>query len=78
MLIFLPLGLALVFLGMWIHRRSHRLSRACRWREDRRAGPGRFRCAACGVECVLPPGRTPRDCLRPPPDQRVGTGTSPR
>lgn len=59
-----PLVIIAIFLGMWWMRRGSTLTRDCRWREERSEGPGHFRCAACGAECVLEPGRQPRDCLR--------------
>lgn len=61
LLLILAIG---VFVWLWLARRGSTLTRLCRWREDRRAGPGHFRCAACGAECILPPGQVPRHCLR--------------
>lgn len=60
LLLLLPL-LAAVF---WWHRRGATLTRACRWRLDRRVGPGHWACASCGATCDLPPGQEPRRCLR--------------
>ncbi len=37
--------------------------RGCRWREDRRVGPGAYRCAACGATTVTPDKKPPRRCL---------------
>jgi hypothetical protein len=37
--------------------------RGCRWREDRRAAPGTYRCAACGAHTVTADGKPPRVCL---------------
>lgn len=63
--IILMIGLIGFFLGAWFLRRKSTLTRSCRWREDRRSGRGHFRCAFCGVECKLLPGKEPRQCLRP-------------
>jgi hypothetical protein len=55
-----------IFIYMWLSKRNSTLTRTCRWREDRAAvGEGMcWRCAACGAEMRLVPGKTPRDCLR--------------
>lgn len=37
--------------------------RGCRWREDRRAGPGSYHCVACGARTVTTDGKPPRVCL---------------
>jgi len=58
LLVILALG---VFGYLWFARRGSTLTRACRWRLDRRLGPDRYRCAACGAET----SGTPRHCLRP-------------
>lgn len=58
------IGVALVFLYLWLARRGSTLTRACRWRLDRTIGAGHWRCAACGAECDLPAGDGPRQCLR--------------
>ena len=60
----LPIIIIAIFLGMWWMRRGSTLTRNCRWREDRATGPGHFRCAACGAEIDLAPGKRPRDCLK--------------
>ncbi len=60
-----PIVIIAILLGMWWMRRGSTLTRECRWREERGAGPGHFRCAACGAEAALAPGQRPRDCLRP-------------
>lgn len=60
-----PLVIVAIFFGMWWMRRGSTLTRSCRWREERAEGLGHFRCAACGAELQLPPGKQPRDCLRP-------------
>lgn len=52
--------LVAVLLYLWLARRGTTLTRACRWRLDRAAGPDHYRCAACGATTV---GR-PRQCLR--------------
>ncbi len=65
MMVFLPLGLIAVFVGMWFYRRGNTLSRECRWRAERHSGENHYRCAACGAECDPPRGREPRACLRP-------------
>ncbi|MGA0540438.1 hypothetical protein [Neotabrizicola sp. VNH66] len=65
MILLYPLGLLLLFLGLWYYRRGSTLTRACRWREDRAAGEGHWRCAACGAEMVLPARQEPRACHRP-------------
>lgn len=59
LLLFLALS---VFLYLWITRRKSTLTRACRWRLDRRVAPDAWRCAACGAETR---GAEPRHCLRP-------------
>lgn len=58
------LGLAAVFLYLWLSRRGSTLTRACMWREDRSAGVGHYRCAACGAECDTEGGKLPRHCAR--------------
>jgi hypothetical protein len=64
-----PVLLLVLLLGtlawLWWRWRTTTLTRDCRWRLDRAAGPGHWRCAACGAETDLAPGREPRDCLRP-------------
>ena len=66
MAILLILLVPLIGLAFWWHGRGATLTRACRWRLDRRVGPGHWRCATCGATCDLDPGREPRHCLRPP------------
>ncbi|WP_234870082.1 hypothetical protein [Alitabrizicola rongguiensis] len=61
----LPLGLIAVFLALWLMRRNSSLTRGCLWRLDRTVAPNHWRCAACGAEIDLPPGKAPRDCLKP-------------
>ncbi len=61
-----PVVIIAVFVGMWLMRRGSTLTRDCRWRADAAAGPGHYRCAACGATCVVDKG-SPRDCLRPRP-----------
>lgn len=65
----MPLLLLLLLLGvllfMWLSRRNSTLTRACRWRLDRSAGSGQYRCAACGAGVVMAQGKQPRHCLRP-------------
>lgn len=53
-----------VFVYGWLARRNSTLTRACRWRLDRRLGPTSHRCAACGARCDPGPGREPAQCLR--------------
>ncbi|MBI1218425.1 MAG: hypothetical protein GC186_07740 [Rhodobacteraceae bacterium] len=60
-----PFVIIAVFVGMWLARRGSTLTRECRWRADGDAG--QYRCAACGAVCTLPPGKKPRQCLKPPP-----------
>lgn len=50
-----------VFLYLWLARRGTTLTRACRWRRDRAAGPDRYLCAYCGARCE----GSPKHCLRP-------------
>jgi hypothetical protein len=63
-LILLGIGVFLWLAWRW---RTTTLTRDCRWRLDRSVGPGHWRCAACGAETELAPGRVPRDCLKPRP-----------
>lgn len=70
MIVIFPVGLALLFLGLWYYRRGSTLTRACRWRQERHIGPGHYRCAACGAECDLATGEEPRRCLRVAPVQQ--------
>ncbi|MCB2137634.1 MAG: hypothetical protein KDE08_17090 [Rhodobacteraceae bacterium] len=58
LLLLLLLVSVLVFL--WLSRRGKTLTRACRWRLDRTAGPDSYRCAACGAVAK----GAPKDCLR--------------
>lgn len=58
--LFLLILLLSVFAYLWLMRRGSTLTRACRWREDRAAGPDHHRCAACGARTV----GMPRQCLR--------------
>ncbi|MDP2048334.1 MAG: hypothetical protein Q8K33_05535 [Cypionkella sp.] len=53
-----------VFVYAWAARRNSTLTRDCRWRLDRRAGPSSYHCAACGAVCDPGAGRGPRQCLR--------------
>ncbi|MFN3823241.1 MAG: hypothetical protein ACK4GW_07700 [Pseudorhodobacter sp.] len=64
MFVLLALLLLSVLVWLWLARRGSTLTRTCRWRLDRAGGAGHFRCAACGAEVDLPPGKSPRDCLR--------------
>lgn len=50
---------------MWVARRGSTLTRMCRWRLDRAAGEGCWRCAACGAGVTVAAGKRPKDCLRP-------------
>lgn len=65
----MPILLLLLLVGtlayMWFARRNATLTRQCRWRLDRTAGPTTWRCAACGAETTAKAGTSPRDCLRP-------------
>lgn len=54
-------GLVLAFVLILIF--GNRRTRACRWREDRRAGE--HRCITCGARAKTPP----RGCLSPQSDQ---------
>jgi rubrerythrin len=60
--ILIPLLLIGVFLVLWILRRGSTLTRACRGRLDRAAGPEVWRCAVCGAQTTS--ARAPRHCLR--------------
>ncbi|WP_146161974.1 hypothetical protein, partial [Pseudogemmobacter blasticus] len=71
MLILLPVLLVAVLVWMWITRRNSTLTRACRWRRDRRQAEDAWRCAACGATAR---GSEPRDCLRPPRGPAPGAG----
>lgn len=55
-----------IFLYLWLARRGTSLTRACRWRAERRLGPTVWRCAACGAVFDPGPGVEPSACLRPP------------
>lgn len=66
MLVIFPLGLLLLFFGLWYYRRGSTLTRACRWRLRRDIGEGHYRCEACGAGLDLAPGQEPRQCLRGP------------
>lgn len=64
----LILGLVAFFVLAWFYRRRNGLTRACRWREDRRLaaeGERYFHCLSCGAELHLPAGQEPRRCARP-------------
>jgi hypothetical protein len=63
-ILLLLLGVS-VFVYLWLTRRNSTLTRACKWRLDRRLGPSVHRCAACGAVCDPGPGRQPQHCLRP-------------
>ena len=54
-----------VLLYLWFARRGSTLTRQCRWRQDRRAGPEMWRCATCGAVTAVAGGKAPRQCLRP-------------
>jgi hypothetical protein len=74
LLVLLGLG---VVLYLWWARRGATLTRDCRWRLDRAAGPGHFRCAACGA-VTSTAGGTPRGCQTAmPPAQADGAGPAP-
>jgi hypothetical protein len=60
--ILIPLLLIGVFLVLWILRRGSTLTRACRWRLDRAAGPEVWRCAVCAAQTTS--AHAPRHCLR--------------
>lgn len=60
-----------VFAYLWLSRRNSTLTRACRWRLDRKTGPTSWRCATCGAVTDPGPGKRPRDCLNLP-DKRHG------
>ena len=62
-LLLLLLGIS-VFGYAWISRRNSSLTRACKWRLDRRLGPSQYHCIACNARCDPGRGRSPRDCLR--------------
>ena len=59
-----PVVIVAVLIGMWVMRRGSTLTRDCRWRADLAAGPGHYRCAACGATCTAAKGG-PKACLRP-------------
>ncbi|WP_372604794.1 hypothetical protein [Actibacterium sp.] len=53
---------------MFLYRRSHDLSRDCRWRPRRLPGQGaatEYTCVACGATHLSPDGQPPRVCLNP-------------
>ncbi|OYU16607.1 MAG: hypothetical protein CFE34_20145, partial [Rhodobacteraceae bacterium PARR1] len=52
-----------VFLFLWLSRRGSTLTRQCRWRLDRTAGPQVWRCAVCGAQTETTGGTSPRQCL---------------
>ncbi|MGB8622781.1 MAG: hypothetical protein WCD16_08175 [Paracoccaceae bacterium] len=56
----------LVFVGMFLYRRSHSLTRDCRWRARRSGDDGAqlYVCAACGAETFTTDGKPPRECKR--------------
>lgn len=60
--ILIPLLLIGVFAVLWFTRRGSTLTRVCRWRLGRAAGPEVWRCAVCGA--VTTSARAPRHCLR--------------
>lgn len=60
----LILLLPVIGLVFWWYGRGATLTRACRWRLDRDAGPGHWQCVVCRATCDLPPGQAPRHCLR--------------
>lgn len=62
MLILVPLLFVAVFIALWFLRRGATLTRVCRWRQDRAAGPGLWRCVVCGA--VTQGAGAPRHCLR--------------
>jgi uncharacterized iron-regulated membrane protein len=63
-ILLLLLGVS-VFAYAWLSRRNSTLTRACKWRLDRRLGPTVHRCAACGAVCDPGAGKVPKQCLRP-------------
>ena len=76
-ILLLLLGLGVV-LYLWWARRGATLTRDCRWRLDRAAGAGSFRCAACGAVTTTA-GDPPRDCLKHgEPPGRGRPGPAPR
>jgi hypothetical protein len=70
MLVIVGLFIAFVLIALFARRGM----RACRWRMDKtrdRDGLRFFRCAACGAEMLVPPGRMPQDCRDP---RKTGKG----
>jgi len=61
----MPILVPLLILGvlavLWWQRRGSTLTRQCRWRADRAAGPEVWRCAVCGA--VTEGAGSPRHCL---------------
>jgi hypothetical protein len=65
-------GLIIAFVLVAIFAR--RGMRMCRWRMDKtqdRDGLRFYRCAACGAEVLVAPGKIPQDCRDP---RRAGKG----
>ncbi|SFU01211.1 hypothetical protein [Sedimentitalea nanhaiensis] len=58
----IPLGIGLLF-WVYLSRRGSSLTRNCRWRADRAAGPGRYSCASCGGQTRTDNGTPPRHCV---------------
>jgi hypothetical protein len=70
MLVIVGLFIAFVLIALFARQGM----RACRWRMDKtrdRDGLRFFRCAACGAEMLVQPGRMPQDCRDP---RKTGKG----
>jgi hypothetical protein len=66
LILLVPLVVALIAYVYWRNRDST-LTRHCRWRANRAAGPGHFNCVACGGEMRTSDGEPPRECVARPP-----------
>lgn len=62
LILLVPLVLALLAWIYW-RNRNDTLTRNCRWRADRTAGPGHFTCASCGGRIKTENGEWPRVCV---------------
>jgi hypothetical protein len=63
----MPILLLLLLVGVLAYfywrRRTTTLTRNCRWREDRAAGEGFYRCVSCGGQMRTKDSKPPRDCV---------------
>lgn len=59
------LGLVIAFVIVALFARRNKLTRRCRWREDRSGDRGtlrKYKCAACGAEAFTSTKGPPKDC----------------